>query len=141
MARERRSNQRVEVSRPLLYRTDIYPRPRLALIVDLSMGGVAVDTPYSLRMGERLEMTIGIPPRLIKCRGKVVHVLKLVGKRLKAGVRFEGLSGQDKMYLRQHVSSVTETQGGEKPLTGFMIGLGIGLLGSAAIVYLILSLL
>jgi hypothetical protein len=68
-------------------------------------------------------------------------VLKLVGKRLKAGVRFEGLSGQNRMYLREHVSSVTEKQGEEKPLTGFMIGFGIGLLGSAAIVYIILFLL
>ena len=105
---ERRAYPRVEVSHPVLFFTDIYPRPKVARTVDLSLGGTKIETPYSLISGERLEISIAIHPQVIKCRGKVVHVLQVSGEKPQAGIRFEEISEHDRFYLQQYISSVLE---------------------------------
>ena len=105
---ERRRHPRVKASHPVLYFTDIYPRPRVATTVDLSMGGTRIETPYSLVSGADLEMTIAIHPRVIKCTGQVVHTRWVDGERLNAGVRFEDMSKQDRLYLGEYISHVVQ---------------------------------
>ena len=107
---ERRVHPRVEVSHPVLYFTDIYPRPKVARTVDLSLGGAKIETPYSLISGERLEISIAVHPQVIKCRGKVIHIQWRNDERLRAGVQFGELSNLDKLYLGQHISYITEHQ-------------------------------
>jgi len=82
-----------------------------ATTVDLSVGGTRIETQYSLIVGERLEIFIAIRPHVIKCRGQVVHALDLPGKTPKAGVRFEGLSKRDRLYLEKYVSRVMKQEG------------------------------
>jgi hypothetical protein len=105
---ERRSHPRVGVSHPVLYFTDIYPRPKAGSTLDLSLGGVRIDTPHDLITGERLEMSIAIRPQSIKCRGKAMYVLRPQTGSTTAGIRFEELSEHDKIYLRQYISYVME---------------------------------
>ena len=100
----------MEVSHPVLYRTDVYPRPKVASTLDLSMGGTRIETPYRLIKGERLEISIAIDPQVIKCRGKVVHIQWSDGERLKAGIRFKELSSHDRLFLGQYISYVMEKQ-------------------------------
>lgn len=107
---ERRSHPRVEVSHPVLYLNVIFPRPKVGSTVDLSIGGTRIETPYSLITNEILDISIAINPHVIKCRGEVVHVLDLIGERLQAGVRFEEMSKQDKLYLGEYISYVMEQQ-------------------------------
>ena len=107
---ERRAHPRVEVCHPVLYFTDIYPRPKVASTLDLSLGGTGIETPYDLIKGERLEMSIAIRPQSIKCRGKTVYVLRPDNGRVKAGIEFEDLSEHDWLYLRQYVAYVMENQ-------------------------------
>ena len=107
---ERRAYPRVEVSHPVLYISDIYPSPKAASTVDLSLGGTRIETLYSLIQGERLQVSIAIRPEVIKCKGEVVHTQWPDGERPKAGVRFEEMSEGDKVYLRQYLFHVLEQQ-------------------------------
>ena len=111
---ERRSHPRVRVSHPVLYFTDIFPKPRVATTIDLSMGGTRIETPYSLISGENLEISIAIHPQVIKSRSQVVHILPLPGERMfagtrfEAGLRFEEMSTQDRTFLEEYISRVME---------------------------------
>ncbi len=102
---ERRIHPRIEVTCPVLYFPDIYPRPKTALTLDLSVGGTRIETLYLLIEGERLEISIAISSKVIKSRGHVVHTEWQVGGRLKAGVQFEKISKEDGLYLGEYISS------------------------------------
>lgn len=105
---ERRKYQRVEISHPVLYYSDIYPKPKVASTVDISLGGARIETRYSLMKYEGLEISIAIQPQVIKCRGKVMYILNSNASRLRAGVRFEDLSWQDSLFLGEYISLITE---------------------------------
>ena len=105
---ERRNSPRLEVSHFVLYFSDIYPRPRVASTLDLSLGGTRIRTSYGLITGERLEISIAIQPQVIKCRGKAIYILAPENGSMKAGIKFEELSEHDKLYLRQYLSYVME---------------------------------
>jgi hypothetical protein len=107
---ERRIHPRVKASHPALYLAHVYPRPRVATTVDLSMGGTRIETPYSLISGEALEISIAIHPQVVKCTGKVVHILDAGGenltgrRRCEAGIQFEEMSEDDKLYLGDYLA-------------------------------------
>lgn len=105
---ERRRYPRVKASHPVLYFTDIHPRPRVATTVDLSLGGTRIETPYGLVSGADLEISIAIHPRVIKCTGQVVHTRWVDSERLNAGVRFEDMPKQDRLYLGEYIAHVMQ---------------------------------
>ena len=108
MTKERRNHPRVRASHPVCFFTNSYPRSRLTKIVDLSMGGTAIETPYSLITGQVIELSIAIQPKVIKCTGQVVHILWSGGERPKAGIRFEKLSKHDRYYLGEYIARLIE---------------------------------
>lgn len=103
---ERRNDPRVEVSHPVIYFPDVYPRPKIAKTVDLSMGGTKIESQYSLTKDEGLALTICTDSEVVKCRGKVVYVIGSEADKLHAGIRFEELSKGDELYLRQYLSYI-----------------------------------
>ena len=105
---ERRVHPRVEVSHPALYVADIYPRPKVALTLDLSLGGTKIEILHSLSRDEGLEISIAIRPQTIKCRGKVIYVVGPRNGKMQAGIQFEELSEHDRLYLRQYLFYVIE---------------------------------
>lgn len=107
---ERRNYPRVKVSHPVIYLPDVYPRPKIAKTVDMSMGGTKIETLYSLAENEGLEITICTDSEVIKCRGKVVHIMGPENGKMKAGIEFEELSKGDRIYLGQYLSYVMEQQ-------------------------------
>jgi c-di-GMP-binding flagellar brake protein YcgR len=107
---EKRKYPRIEASHPVLYYSDIYPRPKVASIVDISLGGARIETRYALMEYEGLDISIAIQPQVIKCKGRVMYVLDSEGERLQAGVRFEDLSPQDSNFLGQYISSIADQQ-------------------------------
>jgi hypothetical protein len=107
---ERRSCPRVGASHPVLCFTDIYPRPKGASTLDLSLGGTRIETPHDLTMGESLEITIAIRPQSITCRGKAIYVTRPENGRVRAGIKFEGLSEYDRLYLREYLAQAVEQQ-------------------------------
>jgi hypothetical protein len=112
---ERRTHPREQVSHPVLYISDIYPKTMATLTIDLSVGGTRIETSYTLMKGERLQISIAIHPQVIKCRGQVVHVLWVNGHTSMAGVRFEEMSKQDGLYLREYISYLMEQRDSMSP--------------------------
>ncbi|MBW2057108.1 MAG: PilZ domain-containing protein [Deltaproteobacteria bacterium] len=105
---ERRRYHRIEAYHPVLYYSDVYPRPKVGSTLDLSLGGARIETRSALMKSEGLEISIAIQPEVIKCRGRVIYVLDSDGERSRAGVRFEGLSSEDSLSLGQYLSSIME---------------------------------
>ncbi|NIQ37502.1 MAG: hypothetical protein GTN81_02775 [Proteobacteria bacterium] len=105
---ERRRFERIEAFHPVLYYSDIYPRPKVASTLDISLGGARIETRYSLIKSEGLDISIAIKPQVIKCRGRVMYALDPEGERQRVGIRFEDLSSQDSLFLGQYLSSMTE---------------------------------
>lgn len=103
---ERRIHPRVAVTHPVLYSTDIVPRPKAASTLNLSMGGATIETTYSLQTGEWLKISIAICSKVIKCRGRVMYTLQEDRDRIRAGVKFEEMSKEDRLYLEEYISSV-----------------------------------
>ena len=105
---EKRIHPRIEVTCPFLYSTDIYPRPKVASTLDLSMGGARIETLYFLIEGERFEISIAINSKVIKSRGHVVHAEWPVGERRKAGIQFQEISKKDGLYLGEYISFIRD---------------------------------
>ena len=102
---ERRACPRVRVSLAALYDSDVWPRPRVVSVVDLSTAGVRLETtPYSLSPDEELEISFVLHSRAIKCKGKVIHVQDLSYGKQEAGIRFEELSEEDKHHIETCIS-------------------------------------
>jgi hypothetical protein len=107
VVKERRHNRRVRVSHPCLLSTGISASPRFVSTVDLGLGGARVATPYCLIIDQMIDVAISIGGSVISCRGRVVYVLLDVDGPM-AGVRFEEISNQDRLYLDEHISNLLE---------------------------------
>jgi c-di-GMP-binding flagellar brake protein YcgR len=107
---ERRNHPRVNVSHPVLYISQIYPRPNIASTLDLSRGGTRIQSLYTLNRDEDLEITIAIRSQVIKCRGRVVHAVERKRWKTEAGIKFEKMPARDENYLRQYLSQVMGEQ-------------------------------
>jgi len=101
---EKRAYPRVKAFYPVLYSSHVYPRPKVGSTVDLSRGGVRIETPFSLIPGETIEISIALTPQVIRCRGRVVSTSSLEGGRPSAGVEFEDISKHDGLYLGEYIS-------------------------------------
>jgi hypothetical protein len=136
---ERTANPRVYESHPVFYVTNPYANQGEASTLNLSMGGLRMEAPNHMKRGERLEVSIAIPPQTIKCRGKVIHALKLRDEKTEVGVRFENLSDQDRLYLGKYISYAIEQRSGtSKTSRGIIIGIAFSLVVWAAIIYAII---
>jgi hypothetical protein len=96
---ERGTDLRISVSHPVLYRSHGYAEPQVCSSIDLSAGGSRLDRPYSLRIGDGVEISIAIPSRAIRCRGRVSFVSCLSDGGLVAAVQFQNLLKRDKHHL------------------------------------------
>jgi len=105
---EKRSFPRVETSHPVLYFTDTHPSPKVAWTLDLSLEGAGIEFSNGLTPGDRFWMHIAIDHQTIKCRGKAIYVLETDTGSMKAGIKFEDLSKDEKLYLRQYISYIME---------------------------------
>jgi hypothetical protein len=105
---ERRVHPRLEVSHPVLYRSDLYRSPKIASTIDLSLGGTKIESLHTLDRDEGLEITIAIRPLVIQCRGRVIHVVQGSNNRVAAGIQFEGMSEKDRVSLRDYLLDVMD---------------------------------
>lgn len=105
---ERRDFPRVEASIPVLCFTGSYPGPNVVWTLDLSLGGARIESSNDLTAGDRFWMHIAIDHQTIKCRGKAIYVLEAETGNMEAGVKFEDLSKDERLYLRQYISYTIE---------------------------------
>lgn len=105
---KRENHPKVRVSRTACFSTARSPGPKVATTLDLSVRGTRIETPHSLTKGDRIDISFAIDPRVIKCKGEVMDIVEEEGKRLKAEIRFEGLSEEDRLLLEEYVFSVVK---------------------------------
>lgn len=103
---DRRVHPRVKALHSVLFLTSVYQIPGLAMTVDLSVGGARIETAYCMIHGQVIKLSLAIHHQAIGCMGEVVHVL--LGERPIAGIRFEGMSEQNRSYLEAYVSQMRE---------------------------------
>jgi hypothetical protein len=104
LMKERRNHPRARASLSVLFSKDIYPKLTVATILNLGFGGVQIKSLYSLNKGDRLDLTLGLPTKAVKCQGRVMYALKSKEGSVKAGIRFDLLPVSDRLYLGQYLS-------------------------------------
>ena len=108
--REKRSSRRIRS----LNLTSYTPRKgeeqqyivSIGRTLDVSEGGVKVETHRRLADGTELEMDIAIEDRIITAKGEVVHTEELKNGLFGTGIRFSAISDEDRESLR--LSKATE---------------------------------
>ena len=68
--------------------------------LDVSDGGVKVETHRKLEDGTELEMDIAIEEKIITAKGEVVHTEELENGLFGTGIRFTWISEEDRDSLR-----------------------------------------
>ena len=102
--REKRSSRRIR----LLYLTSYTPRKAdtqeynvsIGRTLDVSDGGVKVETHRRLANGTELEMDIAIDEKIITAKGEVVHTEERENGLFGTGIRFTSISEEDRRSLR-----------------------------------------
>jgi hypothetical protein len=108
--REKRSSRRIRS----LNLTSYTPRKgeeqqyivSIGRTLDVSEGGVKVETHLKLANGTELKMDIAIEDRIITAKGEVVHTEELKNGLFGTGIRFSAISDEDRESLR--LSKATE---------------------------------
>jgi hypothetical protein len=136
---EQRISRRVRVFRLIYFQSDRYPNDQVASTHDLSAGGAGIESGCSIVPGDVLRISLVIPPQIIRCKAKVVHALRLMAERVRAGVQFEDISKEDFLFLEGYLSHfmIPQREGNSLVGLGLLIALGVSLLAWAAIIYLI----
>ena len=67
--------------------------------LDVSDGGVKVETHRRLANGTALEMDIAVEDRIITAKGEVVHTEELKNGLFGTGIRFTSISDEDRNFL------------------------------------------
>jgi hypothetical protein len=67
--------------------------------IDLSQGGVTIQTHRFFAVNSRLEMVIALEERLIRAKGKVVHIREVAKDLYDVGVCFIGIGDADQQAL------------------------------------------
>lgn len=68
--------------------------------LDVSEGGVKVETHRKLAKGTELEMDIAIEDKIITARGEVLHTEELKNGLYGTGIRFTSIRDEDRKSLR-----------------------------------------
>ena len=89
----------------------------MARTLNVSKGGVLIETHRRLLKGQQIMITLGLQDQLIDVMGRVVYVVGTAG-RFHGGVEFFHLSDADKEVLDRYVSAFHTfyTEEGEEPL-------------------------
>ena len=68
--------------------------------LDVSEGGVKVETHRRLAKGTKLDLDIAIEDRIITAQGEVLHAEELKNGLFGTGIRFTSISEEDRQFLR-----------------------------------------
>ena len=68
--------------------------------LDVSEGGVKVETHRKLAKGTELDMDIAIDDKIVSARGEVLRAEELKNGLFETGIRFTSISEEDRKLLR-----------------------------------------
>lgn len=75
--------------------------------MDISKGGVTIQTHQSFSINSGLEMTIALAEKIIVARGRVVHALKVGNDLYDVGVCFSQIGEEDLKELLEYLEKTT----------------------------------
>ncbi len=76
----------------------------MARTLNVSKGGILMETHRQLPKGQQVMITLGLQERLIDVMGRIVYVVGTAG-RFHSGIEFFHLSDADKKVLDQYVNA------------------------------------
>ncbi len=76
----------------------------MARTLNVSKGGVLIETHHQLSKGQEIMITLGLQDQLIDVMGRVVYVVGRAG-RFHSGIEFFHLSDADKLVLDRYVDA------------------------------------
>lgn len=74
--------------------------------LDLSLGGVRIETVFPMRVGQVVQVSIVIGGNTISPLGKVIHGQERVHLRYDAGFNFETLHQEDRDFLLKYLTKL-----------------------------------
>ncbi|MBW2057106.1 MAG: PilZ domain-containing protein [Deltaproteobacteria bacterium] len=102
---ERRNSVRRRMVYPAIYtRLDERGRPydeKPSRSIDVSMGGMRLQSPFPVDQGERLDIDVALADRLISCRGEVVYVVRDGCVDFELGISISEIAERDRLALGQ----------------------------------------
>ncbi|MGE4560379.1 MAG: PilZ domain-containing protein [Desulfobulbus sp.] len=84
----------------------------LARTLNVSKGGILMETHHQLPKGQQVLITLGLKDQLIDVMGRVVYVVGASG-RFHSGIEFFHLSDADKEVLDRYVAAFHSIYSGE----------------------------
>jgi hypothetical protein len=100
---ERRMHPRFEVNCPVSFFSS--DKLRIAETLDLSLGGMKIQSRHVLFIGETYDFTVVIKGRGLNPKGKVAHIRTQPGLTYGVGVSFVKLSKPNKARLAKFLST------------------------------------
>ncbi len=108
---ERRRFPRLDSSHLISYthydETDTPDAMGMGKTLDLSQGGVTIQTHASFPAGTGLELVIAIEERLIKAKGRVIHSRQVEEELFDVGVCFTEIDEADRESLNQFFKKIS----------------------------------
>jgi hypothetical protein len=74
-------------------------------IVDISLGGAAMETGLNLGESAEIYMRFNLPPSVIGARGIIVRKTQLMNNLYRYGVRYSGMNIFRRLRLRRRINS------------------------------------
>ncbi|NIS63463.1 MAG: hypothetical protein GTO13_23085 [Proteobacteria bacterium] len=105
LPRERRRHKRIEVSRALAYKWGM--TKGILRTVDLSMGGVRIQTDSPIPVGEKVDLILLLEYEAIKPMGTVVRANLSSNRKYDVGICFETISHQCLKRLERFLHGTT----------------------------------
>ncbi|MGQ9656015.1 MAG: PilZ domain-containing protein [Thermodesulfobacteriota bacterium] len=76
--------------------------------LDLSQGGVTIQTHRSFPVNSQLEMEIALEERLVKARGVIVHVREVGSQLYDVGVCFTEMNEEDRKSIMEFFGKTSQ---------------------------------
>ncbi|MBW2058471.1 MAG: PilZ domain-containing protein [Deltaproteobacteria bacterium] len=103
--KERRKHRRFSASHHVSFSYN--GRTRTSNTVDLSLGGVRIETVFPVKVGEVIQVSIVIGGNTISPVGRVVHGRERLDLRYDAGFYFEALGQEERDYLLSYLARLS----------------------------------
>ncbi len=82
-------------------------------ILDLSRGGMKIETPINLNIASRIEITAGIEDNLIDLTGKVAHSHE-ADKGFISGIQILSISPENRSIITSYIEKVRKSENIER---------------------------
>jgi len=73
--------------------------------LDLSQGGILLETYVRLAVASHLHLTLQIKGVIIKVKGRVVYLKEVAPKNIRIGIQFLDLKDEDQQTISRYVES------------------------------------